>query len=264
MAIAVAVGGLAIVAAGLAIRYTSLEPALDLEPVYALVGTSYGVLLAILVLFASQHYTDAIQHAEEEATGLNDIYKAVGPLEPGDRDRVRHEIVCYAREKISDEWPLLRESDGNGSPLVFARTRQLNQTIESLVRKYERRGNLLSDELLHYSLIRAEGRQLVLSDSRPRVPPALWVVVFLGLAIVVFLLAVGYWHRRAHAVTALGITLLLLVSMVGTIAELDRPFGAIAGIKPTSMETVLTAVVDSSGGGKQALRPCEPPPGAPA
>lgn len=262
MGIALAVGGLAIVAAWLAIRFTSLEPAFDLEPVYALLGTSYGVLLAILVLFASQHYTDAIHHAEEEATGLNDVYKVVGTLSPEDRDRVRHEIVCYAREKIDDEWPLLRESDGNGSPLVFARTRQLNELVESLTRKYEHRGNLISDELFQYNLIRAEGRQLVLSDSRPRVPLALWFVVFLGLAMIVFLLAVRYWQDRSHAVTALGITMLLLVSMVGAIAELDRPFGAIAGIKPTSMETVLTAVVGSSSTDQEVLRPCEAPAGA--
>lgn len=50
---------------------------------------------------------------------------------------------------------------------------------------------------------------------------------------------------------------------VATIAELDRPFGVIAGIKPTSMETVLTSVVDSSAGGERPLRPCEPPPSAP-
>jgi hypothetical protein len=261
MGIALAVAGLTLGIAWLAFRYTSLQPAFELEPVYALLGTSYGVLLAIIVLFASQHYTDAIHHAEEEATGLNDVFKAVGTLEPADRDLVRHQIVCYAREKIAHEWPHLRESDGSGSPVVFARTRELNQTVEALARKYQRRGNLISDDLFEFNLTRAEGRQLVLSDSRPRVPLALWFVVFLGLAIIVFVLAVRYWHKPAQAVAALSISLLLLISMIGAIAELDRPFGAIAGIKPTSMETVLTAVVASSPADEDVLRPCDPPVG---
>ncbi len=261
MGIAIAVGALAIAAAGLAIRYTSLQPGFEVQPVYTLLGTSYGVLLAILVLFASQHYTDAIRHAEDEGKGLNDLYKVIGVFGAADQDRVRHEIVCYAREKIADEWPALRESDGSGSPIVYARTRELNELVESLTREYQQRDRLIADDLLQANLARAEGRQLVLSDSRPRVPLALWFVVFAGLAMIVFLLAVRYWEDRSHAVVALGITVLLLGSMVGAIAELDRPFGSIAGIKPTSMESVLTAVVQSSASDESVLRPCEAPGG---
>jgi hypothetical protein len=50
--------------------------------------------------------------------------------------------------------------------------------------------------------------------------------------------------------------------MIGAIAELDRAFGAIAGLRPTSMETVLTAVVASSSADEDVLRPCDPPAGA--
>jgi hypothetical protein len=256
MGIAVAVGGLAVVAAWLTLRFTSLKPAFEPEAVYTLLGTAYGVLLAILVLFASQHYTDAIRHTEDEAKGLNDLYKIAGTLDPADRDRVRHEVVCYARDKIDHEWPVLGGSDGGGSPVVFARTRALNELVEALVRDYQRSGSLVVDDLLQSNLARAQGRQLVLSDSRPRVPSAVWIVVFLGLAMIVYLLALRYWEIRSHLVVALGVTLLLLVSLVGAIAELDRPFGSIAGIEPTSMESVLTSVVESSRSDESVLRPC--------
>jgi len=256
MGIAVVVGGLAIVAAWLALRYTSLKPAFEPEAVYTLLGTAYGVLLAILVLFASQHYTDAIRHTEDEAKGLNDLYKIAGTLQPADRDRVRHEVVCYAREKIDDEWPVLGESDGGGSAVVFARTRALNELVESLTREYQRSGSLVVDDLFQSNLARAQGRQLVLSDSRPRVPPAIWFVVLVGLAMIVFLLTLRYWEERSHLVVALVVTMLLLGSLVGAIAELDRPFGPIAGIEPTSMESVLTSVVQSSASDESVLRPC--------
>lgn len=256
MGIAVAVGGVAVVAAWLVLRHTSLESSFEPEAVYTLLGTSYGVLLAILVLFASQHYTDAIRHTEDEAKGLNDLYKLAGTLEATDRDRVRHEVVCYSREKIDDEWPTLGDSDGGGSEVVFARTRSLNELIESLTHDYQRTGNLVVDDLFQSNLDRAQGRQLVLSDSRPRVPTAIWFVVFLGLAMIVFLLALRYWADRAHLVVAIAITMLLLVTMVGAIAELDRPFGSIAGIEPTSMKSVLTSVVESSDTDPSVLRPC--------
>ena len=68
-------------------------------------------------------------------------------------------------------------------------------------------------------------------------------------------------HAEEEATGLNDLYKVLLVSMVGAIAELDRPFGAIAGIKPTSMETVLTAVVGSSHTDENVLRPCAAPAG---
>ncbi len=71
--------------AGLVLRFTPLEPPFDFGAVDALIGIVYGILLAILVLFASQHYTAAVNDSNGEATALNNMYKssAVLPLAAG-------------------------------------------------------------------------------------------------------------------------------------------------------------------------------------
>jgi hypothetical protein len=51
-------------------------------------------------------------------------------------------------------------------------------------------------------------------------------------------------------------SLALLIGMVGAIAELDRPFGAVIGLQPRAMESVLTSVVQSSTNSAAAFRPC--------
>jgi Protein of unknown function (DUF4239) len=255
--LAVAIAALGVVAAGVVLRVTALKPPFDFGAVDALIGIVYGILLAILVLFASGHYTAAVDHANQEATALNDMYKSAGVLPTASRDRIRHDIVCYAREKIDLEWPVLRKSKGDGSPVVFARTRQLSQEIEDLARAEPR--DLTVATLFDANLQRGTARQLMLEDARPELPAPLWVVVLLGVGIVMFLLSLRYWTERSHLVAACAVSLLLLVAMIGAIAELDRPFARIIGQQPRAMETVLTNVVQSSSGSAAALRPCTDP-----
>lgn len=254
--IALGVVGVGVVLAWLVLHYTSLEPPFDFGAVDALVGIVYGILLAILVLFASTHYTAAINDSNREATSLNDMYKAAGPLKEPLRTTLRHEIVCYARETIKYEWPVLRKSNGEGSEVVFARTRQLSALIEGVTASHPT--NLTVATLFDSNLARGESRQLMLEDSRPQIPAPLWIVVLIGMGVVVFLLSIRYWENKAHLVVGLITSLALLVAMVGAIAELDRPFAPTIGLKPSAMESVLTSVVQSSTQSAAALAPCKP------
>lgn len=257
MLIALGVSLVAVGACFLVLRYTRLEPPFDFGAVDALIGIVYGILLAILVLFASSHYTAAINDSNQEATALNDMYKSAGVLPASQADAIRHDVVCYAREKIDLEWPILRKSKGNGSPIVFARTRQLGELVQDAVAAHPT--DLTVSTLFDANLQRGTARQLMLEDSRPELPTPLWFVVLLGIGIVVFLLSLRYWDNPAHLTAALVASLLLLVSMVGAIAELDRPFGSLIGLQPRAMESVLTNVVQSSSQAAAALRPCTPP-----
>ena len=258
VAIAIVSALLGVLIAGAVLRWTALKPPFDFGAVDALVGIVYGILLAILVLFASQHYTAAIENADREATSLNDMYKAAGVLQPGPRDELRHQIICYAREKIELEWPSLRNSDGKGSPVVFARTRTLSEDVQTIAKAHPT--NLIVSTLFNANLSRGEARQLMLEDSRPELPNPLWLVVLLGIGIVVFLLSVRYWEVKSHLIAALLASLVLLVSMVGALAELDRPFASVIGLQPRAMESVLTSVVQSSKASPTVFRSCAPGP----
>jgi hypothetical protein len=256
VAIAIISALLGVAIAGLVLRFTPLRPPFDFGAVDALVGIVYGILLAILVLFASQHYTAAIDNADREATSLNDMYKAAGVLQPASRDALRHQVICYAREKIEDEWPTLRHSNGKGSPVLFARTRVLGEQVQEIARAYPT--NLTVATLFNANLARGEARQLMLEDSRPELPNPLWLVVLLGIGIVVFLLSIRYWEERSHLIAALLASLVLLIAMVGALAELDRPFASVIGLQPRAMESVLTSVVQSSSQSVAVFRPCVP------
>ena len=87
IAIALGFAAVGLLLAWIVLRFAHLKPPFEFGPVEALVGVVYGILLAILVLFASQHYTAAITDSNNEATSLNNMYKAsavlrVRPLSP--------------------------------------------------------------------------------------------------------------------------------------------------------------------------------------
>jgi len=255
--VALAVSAVAIAACWAVLRFTSVEPPFDFGAVDALIGIVYGILLAILVLFASQHYTSAIDDSNKEATALNDMYKSSAVLPVTTGNSLRHDIVCYARETIELEWPILRKSNGEGSNVVFARTRQIGAIVQAEAQAYPH--NLTISKLFDANLERGEARELMLEDSRPELPTPLWFVVLVGIGTVVFLLSLRYWENKAHLAVALSCSLLLLLAMVGAIAELDRPFASIIGLQPRAVEATLTSVVQSSGNQQAALRPCTLP-----
>jgi hypothetical protein len=257
--VALGVSALAIVVCWAVLRFTPLDPPFDFGAVDALIGIVYGILLAILVLFASSHYTAAVNDSNGEATALNNMYKSSAALPLAEGDELRHDIVCYARETIEYEWPILRKSDGEGSSIVFARTRQIGTIVGTAAQADPR--NLTISTLFNANLDRGSSRELMLEDSRPQLPAPLWYVVLIGIGTVVFLLSLRYWENRSHLVAALATSLLLLLGMVGAIAELDRPFASIIGLQPRAIEATLTSVVQSSANAGLALRPCAPPPG---
>jgi hypothetical protein len=58
------------------------------------------------------------------------MFHAVGPFDPTARAELEGQIICYAREVISDGWPAMRE--GRGSPVVDARVLAMQQAAEQL------------------------------------------------------------------------------------------------------------------------------------
>src|SRR5215211_2812710 len=87
--------------------------------VYTVAGTAYMVIVAFVFFIAFESYGGAKADAEEEATATLAMFHAVGPFGPAAREKVQRQMICYAREVISDGWPAMRE--GGGSSVVDAR-----------------------------------------------------------------------------------------------------------------------------------------------
>jgi hypothetical protein len=225
----------------------------DYRVVLGFVGSAYGLLLGLLVVFAVGHYSDARHKAENEATSLVSLYDAVAVYPPRTRDPLRHDLICYMRSIVADDWPSMERGTTTEEPRTLAfgdrirsDTRALPLANDRERSAYGRAAGLITDA--------SEARQQLLFFAEPEIPSALWVVIYVGAFFLVFLIATHYIDHPRGRLIALGSLSLLLTVVVAVLAMLDRPFGVGARVQPAEMRQAITLL--SVGAKSTILRPC--------
>ena len=105
-----------------------------------------------------------------------------------------------------------------------------------------------------------KARQDLLFFTQPEIPTPLWVVIYVGVFVLVFLIAIHYIDHPGGRDSALAIVSVLLTVVVGVIASLDRPFEVGARVQPNAMRQAITLLSVNAGNG--ILRPCSARPPA--
>jgi hypothetical protein len=104
-------------------------------------------------------------------------------------------------------------------------------------------------------------RQQLLFFTEPEVPTILWVLIYVGAFLLVFLLGTHYADRPRGRFTALGSAATLLTVVVVVLTLLDNPFDFGARVQPHSMRDAID-LVSVGNDQKGVFRPCaeNPPP----
>jgi hypothetical protein len=227
----------------------------DYQIALGFVGAAYGLLLGLLVVFAVGHYSDVRHEAEREASSLVALFDAVAVYPPDTREPVRHDLVCYMRSIVTDEWPSMERGDSTETPRTLAFGDRVREGTRSLPVGDER-------ERVAYgratSLVADAGmsRQQLLFFTEPEIPTALWAVIYFGAFLLVFLLAGHYTSRPGGRVGALaGVTALLTV-LVLVLGALDHPFGVGARVHPDEMRQAIDLLSVAREPNEGILRPC--------
>jgi hypothetical protein len=228
-------------------------------PMAIVVGTSFAVLMAFLIVSAFQTYGGAKSGAATEANAVLDMTRTAALFAPAEKERLRSDLVCYGRAVVNDEWPAMRR--GQSSPLVDRWVSAYRSVLGQLAVRSLRTQSALQD-ILTQAAVRTTGRQQRLSDDTPAVPTPLWIgLIFAGCVAVSLQLGMADPGERLRvqgvqvaAVAAVVATGLLIVNF------LDHPYGThVGGIEPTAMRHSLVLVQKLEPG----LRPQCTPSGRP-
>jgi hypothetical protein len=218
-------------------RRTADDPP-EYQSALGFVAASYGLLLGLLVVFAMGHYTDVQNESQREASSLVSLYDTTGVYPPQTRDHVRHDLICYMRSVVTDEWPLMERGSQLEAPQTLRFGDQLRAELRNLPDSnpeqgsaYGRAGSLISDA--------SASRQRLLFFTAPRIPLALWVVIYVGAFVVSLLLAGHYATRPAGRISALATVALLMTVVVAVLAMLDQPFGVGVRVEPNQMNQAI-------------------------
>jgi hypothetical protein len=210
----------------------------DYRVVLGFVASAYGLLLGLLVVFAVGHYNDTRSKAEDEATSLValDGAVAVWPLET--RRPYRRDLLCYMNSVVVNEWPSMEDGSSSESPEtrtwgdhLAAATRGLPLDTDRERAAYGRAAAFLTDA--------GKARQQLLFFTEPRIPTALWVVIYVGVFLMVLLISLIYTDNPKGRVTALACLILLLSVVVAVLSMLDRPFGPGVQVPPNEMRQAI-------------------------
>ena len=221
--------------------------------VLSFVGSAYGLLLGLLVAFAVGHYSDVRHRAEDEAASLIALYDTVSVYPDDIRVSFRHDLVCYMRSIIVDDWPSMEQGNSTEAPRALAFGDKLRAETRGLPlgngresSAYGSAGSLITEA--------SEARQNLLFFTEPEIPNAIWAVVYVGAFLIVFLIAMSYADRPRGRVVALGTVSVLVTVVIAVLAMLDRPFGIGVRVHPNEMHQAIELVsVDSEPG---VLAPC--------
>jgi len=210
--------------------------------VYGVVGTSFAVLLAFVVLIAFESYNDAREGAEQEADAVQELYRSAGFF-PASRVEIQGDLLCYGRAVISHDWPAMRDQER--SPVVDHWSLGLQRAYEEMVVATPKEAAAFSN-LLDLRDDRVDARRQRLTQSTPIITSPVWFILGIGALLnIAFVLL--FLDRRGEsvltqcilmaAVTAVVVAGLLLVWF------LDHPYeDANGSVKPVEMEHTIRSL----------------------
>lgn len=211
------------------------------EPVFAFAGVLYALVVGFVLAYSLQGYQAAESATGTEADSVSSLSRAATLFDAESRDRLGHELICYSRAVIQDEWPAMRS--GERSELATAATDRLFQSFGKLGRTNPD-NSALSASLDRVSDLQ-KSRATRLLKSNTFLPAMFWVfMIGGGIMLILFATALKGTERiRGQVMFILPVSLLLVCS-VYLVAVFEQPFRGPNAIEPVAMERALTSVTE--------------------
>lgn len=211
----------------------------DSWAIFAFCGVLYALMVGFVLSYALSGYQSSSSDVGAEAQSLSGLSRVATLFGADSRDQIGHELICYARAVIDDEWP--RMADGERSELATAATDRLIRSVGGLGRTSPNNAALVSslDRVRELS----ETRAARLQASTDNLPPMFWLFMVVGgflLCLYATILA-GRERPLGQFIYILPVALLLL-SSVYLVAAFERPFSGPNAIEPSAMEASLESV----------------------
>jgi hypothetical protein len=204
--------------------------------IFAVIGTTYAVLLAFMATTAWEQYSAAQDLARHEADLIGSIYHASRGLPEPAGQSIRADLTAYLTRIIEVEWPA--QITGRRLPADESLLTDLDRIVLSAI-PANTRETVVEDFLIRALNDVETARRDRRLASAGSIPDLVWMVLLSGGALVVgfnFMLggpALGLHMLMTAALVASGVLVLLLI--VG----LSSPFHGSVTISPSAYVEVL-------------------------
>jgi hypothetical protein len=206
--------------------------------VFAILGTTFAVLFAFIVLLAFTAYDKTRSGGETEANTVTQQFETAQLLPAPAGARLSAQLVCYARSVVHEEWPRMAD----GSPPTFNRWAVPMFETTTSIQPTTAAQQAAFSQWLTQTTQREQARQDRLHGAAGVIPAPLWFVFLVSGGIVlgfVFFFADRSEGAVVQAVQVGAVTA-MLVAAVLVVVFLDHPYHPGAGsIHPTAMTEAI-------------------------
>src|SRR5215210_6272794 len=207
---------------------------------YAVVGVTYAVLLALLVIAVWEQYQRARETVESEANATVEIAWLDHGLPETEGYHLQEDARSYAQEVVDEEWPLMEQGiEGErGTPEGWDLIDDMRRTLQGVEPSTEAEQELYAEGLDQMERL-ADARRLRLVAAEEGMPGVLWaVLVFGGVVTIGFTYLFGLQNTWAHRLMVMSLTA-VIVLVLFTIGVIEYPFSGGARLEPSAFELIL-------------------------
>jgi hypothetical protein len=210
---------------------------LDAGEMWTPVRILVALVLAFVLVQTFSSYHNAGDAAAREASAVSAEATSAGLLPKAAATDLVGSLRCYARAVAGPGWAELAATRRT-SPISEAAAAQVEAALGRA--QAAAADSALLSEIYAADHERVEARRVRLAEAAPSVPGLVTALLVLCVGVTIGGTA-ALAHRRMRPALRYGLIAITAVVFTATllvIFDLDRPFGGIAGIKPTDLRNV--------------------------
>jgi hypothetical protein len=213
------------------------------DPLLAVVGTLFAILLGFMVANAMTRFEEARNNVQQEAGAVGDIFRLAAAVPAPDGPKLKSECLRYSEIVLGEEWKLMEQQK-----MCDAAWNVYGDMWQQCIR-YEPKTQGQSN--VHQSLLTAitqlgECRRARFAQLTYRLPHSLWLVVCVGAMATVFFTYMFGVEKLAIQLTMTSIVTMVLSLNMFLLISFDDPFSGDVRISSAPFErnaTIFSSVL---------------------
>ncbi len=207
---------------------------------YAVVGVTYAVLLALLVIAVWEQYQRARETVESEANAVAEIAWLAHRLPEPEHHELQEDARSYAQEVVDNEWPRMEQGlEGVQSlPEGWDLIDDIRATLQEVEPSTEAEQELYAEGLDQIQRLN-DARRMRIVASKEGLPGVLWAVLVFGAVVAVgFTYLFGLRNTWAHRLMVMSLTAVIALVLF-TVGVMEHPFSGGVHLEPDAFELIL-------------------------
>jgi Protein of unknown function (DUF4239) len=207
--------------------------------VFAGIGVMYGVLLAFVVIVASDGLASARAITYVEANQLADVYWMSHGLPQPQGAAIQGLALDYAHTVIGTEWPLMAKDETSGQAQLLLD--QMRDDVLGFRPRSDQQEFIYEQDLTSVNALSSARRDRLVAMN-DTIPEPMWIVLIIGGMITVgFCLLFGLQNKIVHAGMVASLAVLITISLI-LIKNMQYPFVGDPHVGPEAFEIFLAQV----------------------